>query len=180
MFHGSHLIFSTYPIFAGLALYAVTVLVLWPMRLVFEGAAYNVAFSSKFGDAALCGFAATAGLMLVRGVAMPEWALSLDFHLICAGVAMGVGVGIALFVVPIWRSQVTDAYHNLFVVSVYVYLVLTMAPVYFYVGPAAIALGSAYIIVWILLLRDDAAENRLEQRAWLKEHEPVTYYLLVR
>lgn len=178
MLYGSHYLFAIAPVGAAVVLYVMTVLVLWPMRKLLEGEAYNVANSSRFGDMALCVFIACGGVLLMSGTQMPEWALSFDFHLACASIAAGVGVGVVLFVVPFWRAQIADTYHNLVVISVYLYLIFSMAPVYYHTGWSAVGSGLAILSVWLATLLSDIADNRLEQRAWLKKHDPVKYYVL--
>ena len=175
--HGSHYILSVAPWWAVAgALYVATILVLWPMRLYFEGVAYNVAWSSKYGDIVLIAIVEIAQALLQYNlVQMPGWATGWVFHLVCACVAVAVGTFLVLGPTPLWRSQITDNYHNFFVVGLYVYLLLSIAPVLWYAqGYSAIAAALALLAVWALLAFDDVRTGRMDQRAYLMK-QGVTF-----
>lgn len=159
-------------------LYIVTVAVLWPMRWMFEGAAYNVAYSSKYGDVLLIGIIALAQvLMQQKSFELPALAATWWYQPFCMGAAVVVGLVLVFVATPLWRTHLTDNYHNFFVVGLYVYLLLSVAPV-LWKEPVVFLAAFAMLCSWGLMVYTDAVTGRLDQRPWLKEHDPATYFLL--
>jgi hypothetical protein len=165
----SHRFLAELPGFVSFILiYGITTAVLWPMRLYFEGVAYNVAWSSKYGDAALTAVVVLAGLVLRYGKSeMPEWATGTTFHAACALIGVGVGIFMVFGPTPLWRSQVADNFHNFFTIGLFFYLLLVTAPVYYYQAPSwAVWLAVILMISWMGMAWDDVRTGRMDQRPY--------------
>jgi hypothetical protein len=161
-------------------IYGFAVVVLYPMRAHFEGAAYNVARSSNIGDLFLVGVVFIAWHLLHDlGVQPPAWAVHGGWQFIC----MFLGVIAAFYFTfgqtPLLRSHATDMYHNSVVMGVLVFALLYVAPLILWSGEWRFVTVSLLLVVgWAMLVASDIGTGRLQQRDWLKQHDPAKYALL--
>jgi hypothetical protein len=97
----------------------------------------------------------------------------------CALIGAGVGLFFVFGPTPLWRNQFADNYHNLVVMGLLVYLLLSVAPVILW-GGSVIGIGTVLLLLgcWAWLLWVDVKHGRLEQRKYMQEHDPATYFLL--
>lgn len=174
-FFGSQRVLNeTQPWVVALVLYMFTIVIAWPLRKYFEGLAYNIAYSSKYGDIALIGCIFIAGLILHRYTVLPDWVTSLTFHFILGALAIGIGIGVGINAIihTTWpESQWVDLGHNFLVVPFYLYVLGTTLPVTYLQGTATEkTLTVGFLLTWALLVYIDIRTGRLDQRSWLKLH----------
>lgn len=172
---GSQSILSqTNPWLTGIALYLCTVTIGLLGRKIFEGLAYNVSYSSKYGDAALVMCIVIAARILQREPSLPDWLVSRNFHVICAviSVVIGLAVGGLAIVQTTWaQSQIIDMCHNFLVVPFFLYTLSTMLPVTYWQGTTYEKIVTlACLVTWLALVWYDAHNGRLDQRSWLRAH----------
>jgi hypothetical protein len=142
------------------------------MRDKLEGLAYQTSWSAKFGDAGLLTAILIAATILQRGNAyMPLW-----LHIGWLQVAILAVCVVLGFIV--WRTthdvrsaHAADAYHDLVIGPVILFLAITLLPVIWFnaQGYEALAVIIA-IAVWAILGYIDVKEGRMNQRRWLVNH----------
>jgi len=161
------------------AIYVLAVLVLYPMRRVFEGAAYNVARSSNVGDLFLVAVVLNAWGLLQSGIQPPAWATGWGWQLVCYTIGLGAALYFTFGQTPLWRTHLTDIYHNSVVMGVLTFAMFYIAPLILWSGKVDFIIY-AFLSVsgWALLVVSDISTGRLQQRDWLKEHDPARYKLL--
>ena len=162
------------------AVYSLAVLVLYPMRAVFEGAAYNVARSSNIGDFFLVAMIFVAWHLLHDlGVQPPAWAVHPAWPLGCRFLGVVAAFYFTFGQTLLLRSHAADIYHNSVVMGVLVFMMVYIAPLILWSGEWRFITVSLLLLAgWAALVVSDIGTGRLEQRQWLKEHDPATYALL--
>lgn len=162
-------------------IYGLAVVVLYPMRAHFEGAAYNTAFSSKVGDFFLTAGVLFAWVLLQSGVKAPEWATGWGWVTFAAIAATVVAYSFTFGPGPLGKNQITDLYHNSFVMLTIASVLIWIAPLVLFNGSFWSAfVGLCLVGGWGLLVWSDFGTGRIHQRDWLKINDPTTYALLVR
>src|ERR1035437_7556825 len=123
----SHRVLLAYPRWVvGVVLYASMIGVLYPIRRVFEGVAYNIAFSSKYGDPALIVAVLIGATILKRGELLSHWMRDRDQDF--SGIAIGSLVSFVWWYIAS-PAQWGDIYHLNVVVPTFIYLGWTLVPV---------------------------------------------------
>ncbi len=151
-----------------IATICITTGLLYLIRWKTEGVIYDVAFSSCPGDASLalyCGL--VAGMCqheLPKGVHTEAW-----YHITVAILALVVGIAIQYFGLKngkesnSWNNLPAQWFHNLFIVPVLSYAVVSTLPVAWHstnLPLATSAFGCA--LLWLILFAIDAAEGSLD------------------
>jgi hypothetical protein len=132
MYYGSHLLFSTMPLWAiALLCYVIMAVPIQVLRNHYEGMQYQVAWSADFGCSALVAIALVGASILQRGVLLPDFLGSRGFHSLAVVVAVAVGV---VWTKLDWHTQWGDRYHHAVVAPVLTYLLFTLLPVIFWGG----------------------------------------------
>jgi hypothetical protein len=164
-----------------LTLYIGCIAVLPLGRKLFEGVAYNVALSSKWGDLALiCCVLIAANILKKQNVEIP-WIFRRGFHTTCVTMAPLVGIGLQVRAAAAhgWRfGELMDGYHNLVIVPVFLYLLVATLPIVHLYGTRAQVLRTfAFLLLWGSLVCYDFVTGRLEQRSWLVlSHADTGFY----
>lgn len=168
---GSHQFLSAYPIIVYVLIYFFFYLFLLIGRWISEGRAYDVAYSSKFGDIALAAFVIIAARIIQQPYFHPaSWMESKTFHFIVAGISIKAAVVYLLTSKPRYAM---DRWHALFVVPVFFYLIATTLPVYYqYASLTQFINGIFCILIWLVLVIYDGKKDRLDQRKWIRKHHP--------
>lgn len=171
--YGSQKVLSaTNPWLAAIVLYVFTIAIAYLGRWLFEGRAYNVAFSSKYGDVALIGCIWIAGSIFHRTRLLPAWTTSPTFHIAIATLAVAIGIIVGSYAIyeSTWaKSEIIDMAHNFLIVPLYLYLLGTTLPVVYFQGTwlqksATVAL----LLIWFGLVVFDTKTGRMKQQDWLK------------
>jgi hypothetical protein len=162
---GSHLLLAKLPLLwsAGIMV-AIFVLFVWAGRMITEGLGYNTSFASQVGDLFLIIYILIGANMLQRGVPAPTWTTSWRLH----------GIIVVLAVV-VWFNQLgvkapmfVDRAHNVIIVPLFVYFILSLAPVILWSGTAVEVAGAVgCIVVWLALMAYDHFTGRLDQQRFL-------------
>ena len=143
-------------------------------RKLFEGTAYNVALSSKWGDIGLICSIVVAARILKRQTVQVRWFEGLVFPItvLVVGLAIGVCLHIRTMVGHSWMfGPVMDAYHNLIVVPLFFFLLALTLPIIWLHGAAIEkALTLISLALWVVLVLYDLKTGRLDQRRWLEMH----------
>ena len=177
---GSHRLFATMnPWVLGVVLYfGVNAFVLLG-RKIFEGRAYNVAYSSWLGSAALIGCMSIAGHVLHRpDLPLPAWLTSSMYHQIVAGVSIVIGIcmgALAIYQTTWAKSQWVDLAFNLVIAPLFMYLLATLLPVInLYLGVNVPTIYKTMTIVLLMLYGVtaiiDIRTGRLHQPEWVAAH----------
>ncbi len=149
-------------------LYVFCIVVLPVGRLFFEGHAYNVSLASKYGGMALI-FCILIGTVVLRGQSsIPGWFGSGSFQIALAMICVIAGVVSNNY---LNAKEVMDIYHNMFVLPLLAYLILSTVPVVFKYGTARDKKAAvAFIVIWAAFGLYDIATGRLDQPKWLADH----------
>jgi hypothetical protein len=166
---GSYRLLSASPLWLTFAvLYFLCIGVLHIGRWVFEGRAYNTSFTSEYGDVALItvvliGMTVMKNQPMVSGV----WGV-LDFQVTLAGMCLIAGLASNYY---LNAKEVMDIYHNMFVLPLLAYLILSTVPIVFKYGTTRDKKAVvAFIVIWAAFGLYDIATGRLDQRTWLHNH----------
>lgn len=147
-------------------------------RKLFEGVAYNVALSSKWGDLALICCVLIAERTLRKQTVEIPWINRRGFHATCRTLALLVGIGLQVRAAAVhgWRfGEIMDCYHNLIIVPVFLYLLVAALPIVYVYGTRVQKLGTvALLLLWGSLVCYDFATGRLEQQSWLRLYHTET------
>lgn len=169
-------------------LYFFVIGILFIIRDWREGLPYNISVASQQGDWALIGII-LIGVEIVRRQQnlLAPWLESWNIQIIWLTVSIIFGIIYQWVVIAKSREwgTVADAFHNLFIAPLLVFMLGATLPVIFIYGEyyekvAAIMFGW----VWFLTLIFDASQGRLQQAKWLWEqrgidlplHEPPALY----
>ena len=171
---GSHYVLAALPIWATVAvLVLLTYVVLYAGREYFEGMPYNVATSAIYGDAGFVICILIAAGILQRRPVEHAWLESSSFHWGFAHLAVILGLVAQWLVIRQFGGfgQYVDTYHNLFIVPLFVYLLVTILPVIYLYGTITEKTFPIFaLVLWVVLYLYDVATGRLEQRDWLRRH----------
>ena len=158
----------------------VTVLILYLMtdgamhigREYFEGLAYQVAYSAKFGDAALLGVVFIATTILQRGnVVLPKLLTKVWMHRAIVLVGICLGSAVSWLTLPARSGQIMDIYHDVVIAPMILYFAVTLLPVIYLAGKRAEKVSTVcFILFWLALVVYDTGSNRMNQRNWLEKH----------
>jgi hypothetical protein len=154
--------------------------ILYPGRKYFEGVAYNVAYSSNFGDMALIGNFMIAVWGLQNGGRVPMFANRILYQLVCLAISALLGI--------VWQfvymeglekkgrvAMIMDSYHNLVVAPMLIYLILFVnIPVMFASGNLfQWLLATTLVAIWAKLVFVDSNAERLDQQIWLRKNKGI-------
>lgn len=168
---GSHLILSLCPIYVMVIIQIILYSGIPLLRWIHEGKAYDIAWSSKFGDNIfLAGLIIFAGWMLQQPDYQPSaWMESGIFHSVAAVIAIVTSIIYGAVTKP---KRAADRYHAFVLFPIYLYLVTPCLPVY-YDQPGStwwFRLGLMLLFGWFVLVLFDIAKNRMNQREWISIH----------
>ena len=166
--YGSHYLLTNMPVWAiAMALYFVTKGVLYVIRDVSEGIPYDISYASVPGDMGLIGvvLVASAVLQRERDIA-PIWTSRLTYHAL--SIAICIGIGLVLKALAL-LSYPADVYHNVVIVPLLLYLLMTSLPVIFAIGRRYERVGCVLLLsLWVGCFVFDLETGRLQQRTWLE------------
>ncbi len=171
--HGSHYWMVYFPDwFLAVAMIYLGYGVLFLCRDSFEGLHYNVSYASVLGDTGLIGVVMIAAGILKRQGAVPAgWLRDVDFHYVCAAIAIIVGIVLLAKVLyeQGWFGEYADRYHNGFIAPMLTYLLLTLLPVIYLYGTSfeKWATGFFLVLCFVLVLID-IKTKRMDQQGWLQ------------
>ncbi|MDB5259549.1 MAG: hypothetical protein JWO73_757 [Candidatus Taylorbacteria bacterium] len=172
--HCSHYLFSVTEIWAQVfVLYMLLYGVQHPMRFLFKGIGYNVAWSASIGDIALlCCILMGASTMQKNGI-HHQWLASGAFHALAITGSMLLGI----VVQGIFRQEgASDRYHTLFIVPLLMYLSLSFTLLTLLEGTAQDKIWTALLVLfWIALCAFDWITGRIDQPKWWKQVYGVTF-----
>lgn len=157
-----------------LALIIFCIGILYLGRRWFEGLAYNVAFSSKYGDLFLIGVPVLVIWILKSGGEVPIFANNIYYQSICFVLSVFLGIAWQFMYTADLKNKkrppmVMDSYHNLIVAPLLTYLIL------FITIPVMVVSGGIFrwmavillIFIWAMLVFIDFKTDRLDQPMWL-------------
>lgn len=156
----------THPAVIGVVLFALTTGMVLLIRWIEEGEAYDVAFSSFPGDASLalyCGSIATiCQKQLPDGIHMiPEWNSATAIASILAGLAIHCA-GFLGKKSHAWNSLGAQKYHNIVVIPLLSYSVISTLPIVWHgndIASATSAIG--FVLFWICAFFVDLTRGNL-------------------
>ncbi len=136
------------------------------LRVALEGTYYDRSLSSVPGDAFLCLYLALIASHLRRGRPTSRLLHSVPWHLV-VGFAAAV-TGILLYVLALVQSSgketVANSYHNLVVVTIFGYAIVSTVPVIFNTGDRLLRRAAmTCLLIWLGLLAIDSSEGNLEK-----------------
>jgi len=168
---GSHYFLSAYPLYVYALIFVFGYLLLLIGRWVFEGKAYNVAFSASLGDAALTGFLVIAAWMIQQQKFIPtDWMENITFHYILICISTLSSIIYFLISTP---KQVMDKFHAFAIVPFFTYFILSTIPIYILYGNLMkIVIGFLLLLFWLILVIYDGKKERLDQRKWISKNHP--------
>ena len=168
---GSHYFLNAYQLHVYVLIFVFGYLSLLIGRWIFEGKAYNVAYSASWGDAALTGFLVIAAWIIQQQNFIPaDWMESIAFHYILISLTALSSIIYFLISTP---KQVMDKFHALVIVPLFTYFILSTVPIYvLYGGLVKIIIGFFLLLFWLILVIYDGKNERLDQRKWIMKHHP--------
>ncbi len=137
-----------------------------------EGLPYNISVASQQGDLALIGVILIGVAILKREAVCALWMGEIGFQLILFVVSVGFGI-IYQWAVVIWDGRwgtAADAYHNLFVAPLLVFMLGVTVPVILLGTRSEWNFSIFFLLVWFLTLVYDWFHGRLQQTRWLADH----------
>jgi len=161
------------PIWAmAMILFLVADVILHIGRDILEGLGYQISYTSKIGDLLLSGGILIAATILQRGtVAPPAWIMNGVTQLGLAVVGVGIGAIVYICTYDARSAKAMDLYHDLVIIPLYLFCAITLVPVILRGGRwYEIVVSACFVILWLLLVRYDAVNSRLDQRKWLARH----------
>jgi hypothetical protein len=173
--HGSHYWMILFPYwFLAVVMIFFGWGVLFLFRNHFEGLAYDISFASVIGDTGLIGIVMIAAEIIKGQGAVPaNWLRSLHFHFFCGVLAIALGIILLAKVnrEKGWLGEYADQYHNIVIVPMLAYLLLTLLPVVFIYGSDVEKAATVFfLILWFSLVFFDFKTKRLDQQDWLRVH----------
>lgn len=154
----------------------LTALVLWHPGIVMylmrdkrEGLGYQVAYSAKIGDGCIAIAVLVAATVLQRpGAYIPSSFLTLEYQFIVLGVLVFIGWAFQYFTSEMRSAKMADAYHDIVIAPVIVFLAITLLPVVWYSATTwEIVVVTMAVLVWGWLVIYDFQNGRINQRQWL-------------
>lgn len=167
---GGYYLLATTPWWqTALFLLVFTIGILYPGRWMFEGRAYNVAFSSNYGDIALTIIVVIGVVILQQGVSLPSFVRTPNFHVAVGAIAFMIGCALVAKKVIYEEGQIMDIYHDIVIVPLFLYLLGILAPVIYFGGTAAEKTFALVLLaLWATLVIVDIQTERMDQRRWLE------------
>ncbi|MES2023514.1 MAG: hypothetical protein V4439_02420 [Patescibacteria group bacterium] len=168
---GSHYFLKSTPTWVLILIYGLLYSMLWIGRWYFEGAGYDVAYSSRFGDMGLAIFILIATNIIKQWYFSPaNWMESKAFHF---GVALFGFIMSMIYTAATKPQEVMDLWHAIFIVQIFLYLIITILPVYWHYGNnLQKIIGLFLLLIWAGLVIYDGANERLDQRKWIEKNHP--------
>ncbi len=172
---GSIYVLFALPIWAMVAiLFTITLAAILVGRDILEGLPYNVAYSAVIGDAGLMICVLIAATILQREgdyIYIPHWLQDWFIHILILIVSIELGIFICVSSIKSRSGQVMDIYHDVVIGPLIFYLAVTLLPIIFINGTKVeIAALLCFVFLWIGLVGFDIKYERMNQRAWLKNH----------
>lgn len=173
---GIHKFLFYCPIWAtALILYAMTDGVMYLGRDLLEGIGYQIAYSAKFGDAALIGVVFIASTVIQRGLSFstmfPSWFLGRRFHLAVWFFSVVLGAIVCAQTLEARSGQAMDIYHDVVIAPMILYFAVTLLPVIYIGGRRTEKMATVlFILFWMSLVAFDVIHNRINQRQWMEDH----------
>ena len=165
---GSYWFLNQFPIFVYIVIYVLFYSILLVGRWMFEGRAYDVALSSKYGDMALGAFVVYAASMIKQqDFQTKEFMQDPGFHWIVVIVSIVITL---IYIIITKPAREMDIWHGIITVPLFLYLIGTIAPVYYYASSSELALGVLLIAIWIILVIYDVLSGRMDQRKWIHKN----------
>jgi len=171
VFVGSHYLLYVCPVYFMVFIQTMLYSGIPLLRWIREGKAYDIAWSSKFGDNIfLALFIISAGVMLQQPDYQPSsWMESKIFHSVVGAVSVITSIIYGIVTKP---KHPADRYHAFVLFPIYLYLVTTCLPVY-YDQPwnsSWFLFGLILLFGWFVLVLFDIAQKRMNQREWISIH----------
>jgi hypothetical protein len=145
--------------------------VLWPMRGKLEGWEYNNSRASEWGDRGFALAIAIGTTVLRETHAIPP--IIMQKVAFWGGAAIAVGIIWQVVVVRKYKrfGTITDFYHNIIVVPLIIFLLVTTVPITFMFGSIFWKVITAAMgPLWLGLLLFDRQDGRLQQVEFVLEH----------
>lgn len=139
-------------------LYFLVVVILLPIRRIFQGVPFNHSFASVYGDTALI-LAIMVGLEILRKSSADWWVYTVEFHMVALIFGMIFGL---CWQVRSGTKDAGDVWHNLVSVPLLIYcLTVTVLPTFGRANYWEKAGMSAFFLFWFFLVLYDLKEGRL-------------------
>jgi len=169
----SHYFLSAYDPIMYVLIYVFSFPLLWLGRWKFEGKGYDIAFSSKFGDAALTAFIILVAYIMRQPDFNPTpWMESKLFHFATIGISITSAI---IYFFTAKPKRVMDIWHAVFLFPVFMYLIATTIPIFLcYSFNVSIEFfpGLIFLFVWAVCIAYDIIEGRMNQREWITKNRP--------
>ena len=150
-------------------------------RHFFEGVPYQISYSAMIGDTAGFIYILLRAQEILRRpeIHIPDWLQRNDVHIVTLGVSFLLGVIVCLLSLQARQGQVMDAYHDIVIAPMFLYLAITLIPVILYNGTRREMFEVGfYACLWLLLAILDWETGMIAQRVWLAGHIGVDWPVL--
>lgn len=154
----------------ALALYFLVIGILFIIRDLREGLPYNISVASQQGGLALIGVILIGVEILKRQTVSTPWMGDFNFQSILFAVSVFFGTFYQWMVVSKSKKWGTaaDAYHNLFIASLLVFMLGSTMPIILLCGTRLEwNFTISFLVIWLATLAFDWFHGRLQQTAWL-------------
>ena len=173
---GLYYVLASWPIWETIfVFYLLTQFVVDAGRELFEGFSYNISHAARYGDVGLFIIIIIGVTILQRGLVFESFIATRNFQFTCAGI--GILAGIIMFLIEFYMvlhsvsRQLVDIYHNIIILPLFVYLLVSLIPViYFHGNLTDQSVTAVCFLFWFVLVLYDIKNKRLDQRSWLKEN----------
>lgn len=171
---GIYALFAEIPLLVTIAiLFVMTEVVIYIGRDLLEGLGYQVAYSAKFGDAALLGAVFIAVRIVQRGdmPVLPDWMMNMSHQFAIWVTCIAVGGFVYTYTIDAREGREMDAYHDFVVVPMFLFFTIMLLPVIYMAG----TLAEQYSTIGLLLfyfatVAFDAMTGRMNQRKWMRDN----------
>ena len=162
------------PIWAiALALYFLVIGILFIIRDLREGLPYNISVASQQGDLVLIGIILIGAEIIKRQTVSMLWMGDFNFQLILLAVSVFFGTFYQWVVVSKNKEWGTaaDAFHNLFIVPLLVFMLGATVPVILLCGTKLEwNFAIFFLVIWFATLVFDWFYGRLQQKKWIGDN----------
>ena len=167
---GGHNFLNAYPLYVYALIYVFFYSLLLIGRWHYEGRAYDIAYSSKFGCLSLAIFVIIgAGIIQQENFHPANWIESRAFHLITIFVSIVVAF---IFIFITRPKEKMDRWFALVDLPLLFYFVITVIPIYWYGNVTQKIVGFLLLLLWLIWVIIDIKNDRLDQRKWLRKNRP--------